>query len=168
MSKRLIQDLHAGISRRDWWAVEASANRLRDDVEQTVAILAGTGVSSLPNDYPLSKLAEDVVAHRSTPQANGALSMEALGILQEECAEVIQAVSKLRRSGPDFRPFGGTATNLDNLASEIMDVLVVLEFCGVTLPGEDYRQKKIEKLRRWSTIIPDQAGIEANKAASLD
>jgi len=58
MSKRLIQDLHAGISRRDWSAVEVAANRLRDDVEKTIAILAGTGIGSLPNDYPLSKLAE--------------------------------------------------------------------------------------------------------------
>lgn len=62
MSKRLIQDIHAGISRRDWRAVETAANRLRDDVEKTVAILAGTGVSSLPNDYPLSKLATDALA----------------------------------------------------------------------------------------------------------
>lgn len=57
MSIRLIQDLHAGISRRDWNAVETAANRLRDEVEKTVAILAGIGVGSLPDDYPLSKLA---------------------------------------------------------------------------------------------------------------
>ncbi|MCW5708698.1 hypothetical protein [Shinella sp.] len=62
MSKRLIQDLHAGISRRDWWAVETAANRLRDDVEKTVDILAGTGVGSLPNDYPLSQLAAEAIA----------------------------------------------------------------------------------------------------------
>lgn len=61
MSKRLIQDLHAGISRRDWSAVEAAANRLRDDVEKTVAILAGPEIGSLPNDYPLPKLARDVM-----------------------------------------------------------------------------------------------------------
>jgi len=56
MSKRLIQDLHAGISRRDWNAVELAANRLRDDVEKTLAILAGTGIGSLPDDYPRSEL----------------------------------------------------------------------------------------------------------------
>ena len=61
MSKRLIQDLQAAISRRDWCAVETSANRLRDDVEKTIAILAGTGIGSLPNDYPLSKLAESAL-----------------------------------------------------------------------------------------------------------
>lgn len=49
-----------------------------------------------------------------------------LGVLQEECAEVIQAVSKVRRSGPDFRPFDGPATNADNLRREVLDVLAVL------------------------------------------
>ena len=57
MSWRLIQDLHAGISRRDWSAVEVAANNLRDEIEKTIAILAGTGIGSVPNDYPLSKLA---------------------------------------------------------------------------------------------------------------
>lgn len=32
MSVRLIQELHAGISRRDWSAVESASNRLRDEV----------------------------------------------------------------------------------------------------------------------------------------
>lgn len=69
MSIRLIQDLHAGISTRDWWAVERAANRLRDEVEQTVAILAGTGISSLPNDYSLSKLATEAIAQSTPSQA---------------------------------------------------------------------------------------------------
>lgn len=63
MSKRLIQDLHAGISRRDWSAVENAANRLRDEVEKTVNILAGVGIVSLPNDYPLSQLASETHRH---------------------------------------------------------------------------------------------------------
>ncbi|MQX90270.1 hypothetical protein [Sinorhizobium meliloti] len=62
MSTRLIQDLHAGISRRDWDAVEVAANRLRDDVEDTRRILAGTGIGSLPNDYPLPRLAADALS----------------------------------------------------------------------------------------------------------
>jgi len=71
MSIRLIQDLHAGISRRDWQSVEAAANRLRDDVEKTVAILAGTGIGSLPNDYPLSKLASDAITPSRQPREGG-------------------------------------------------------------------------------------------------
>lgn len=62
MSTRLIQDLHAGISRRDWSAVEVAANRLRDDIDETRRILAGTGIGSLPNDYPLPRLAADALS----------------------------------------------------------------------------------------------------------
>lgn len=62
MSTRLIQDLHAGISRRDWSSVETAANRLRDEIEKTVALLAGSGIGSLPNDYPISKLAADLLS----------------------------------------------------------------------------------------------------------
>lgn len=62
MSKRLIQDLQAGISRRDWSAVEIAANQLRDDIDLTIEILAKTDSGSLPNDYPLSKLAADMAA----------------------------------------------------------------------------------------------------------
>jgi hypothetical protein len=68
VSIRLIQDLHAGISRRDWSAVETAANRLRDDVEKTFSILAGTGIGSLPNDYPLSKLASDALNPSPQPK----------------------------------------------------------------------------------------------------
>jgi len=71
MSKRLIQDLHAGISRRDWSEVETAANRLRDEVERTVAILAGAGIGSLPNDYPLSKLAADALIPSPVPNVEG-------------------------------------------------------------------------------------------------
>lgn len=81
--------------------------------------------------------------------------MEALGILQEECAEVIQAVSKIRRTGETFRPFGGEKSNLDLLAEEIEDVLILLEICGVPRLGAGYRDAKIAKLRKWSNIVPE-------------
>jgi hypothetical protein len=74
MSIRLIQDLHAGISRRDWHAVETASNRLRDDVEKTVGILAGTSVGSLPNDYPLSQLASEALSPPPQPREVGASS----------------------------------------------------------------------------------------------
>lgn len=78
MSIRLIQDLHAGISRRDWHAVETAANRLRDDVEKTVAILAGTSVGSLPNDYPLSRLASDALTPPPQPREVGSAEITRL------------------------------------------------------------------------------------------
>lgn len=79
MSKRLIQDLHAAISRRGWWAVETAANRLRDEVEKAIDILAGTGKGSLPNDYPLSELAANAVSPKPDPSA---LLLEAASALE--------------------------------------------------------------------------------------
>jgi len=56
-----IQALHAAISRRDWSAVETAANALRDELEATTRILAGTAIGSLPSDYRLSSLAAEAV-----------------------------------------------------------------------------------------------------------
>lgn len=64
MSTSLIQKLHAAISRRDWTATEAAANSLRDDIDATVKVLAGTNIGSMPNDYPISRLASDVESDR--------------------------------------------------------------------------------------------------------
>jgi hypothetical protein len=34
--QRSVQALHAGISRRDWWATETAANELRDQVDDLI------------------------------------------------------------------------------------------------------------------------------------
>lgn len=62
MSVRVIQDLHSGISRRDWKSVELAADRLRDDVNLTISVLAGESIGSLPNDYPLHRIASERVS----------------------------------------------------------------------------------------------------------
>lgn len=54
-------------------------------------------------------------------------AIDLLGVLQEECAEVIKEVSKVRRSGPDFKPFGGTESNQQHLELEVLDVLAIIE-----------------------------------------
>lgn len=64
MSIKLIHELHAAISRRDWTATEAAANSLRDDIDVTVKVLAGPNIGSMPNDYPISRLASDVELDR--------------------------------------------------------------------------------------------------------
>lgn len=52
---------------------------------------------------------------------------EALLIMQEECAEVIQAISKIYRFGSsNFKP-GKNKTNLEHLEDEIGDLLCLLE-----------------------------------------
>jgi NTP pyrophosphatase (non-canonical NTP hydrolase) len=85
---------------------------------------------------------------------------EVMDILQEECAEVIQAVSKISRFGIDnFKP-GKPKTNREHLEEEIGDVLamidIMLEKNVVSLAHlEAAKTAKIEKLKRWSNIFID-------------
>ena len=81
--------------------------------------------------------------------------MEALLILQEECGELTQAISKCFRFGKDGE-WNGT-TNHQRLESEIGDVLamidVLVERCYISDSNiNEARQKKKEKLKQWSNI----------------
>lgn len=82
---------------------------------------------------------------------------EVLDILQEECAEVIQAVSKISRFGLDnFKP-GKPKTNRAHLEEELGDMLAMLDILLekeiITQSAlEAAKQAKIEKLKTWSTI----------------
>lgn len=60
--------------------------------------------------------------------------MELLGILQEECAEVIQIISKIRRFGIDsYNPTEDpNVTNMDLLNLEIADVQALVEMIKET------------------------------------
>ena len=80
-----------------------------------------------------------------------------MDILQEECAEVIQAVSKISRFGIDnFKP-GKSVTNREHLEEELGDVLamidILLEKKLISLDKlEIAKSAKIEKLKKWSNI----------------
>ena len=82
---------------------------------------------------------------------------EVMDILQEECAEVIQAVSKISRFGIDnFKP-GKPKTNREHLEEELGDMLamidIMLEFSVVSIDNlETAKKAKIEKLKQWSNI----------------
>ncbi len=83
---------------------------------------------------------------------------EILNILQEECAEVIQAVSKCDRFGIDnFKP-GKPKTNREHLAEELGDLQAMIDLC-ITYDLVDSEQvsiaadNKIAKLKKWSTIF---------------
>lgn len=83
---------------------------------------------------------------------------EVLLILQEECAEVTQAVSKCFRFGPDQMKPGKERTNLNMLEEEIGDLLAMVELLtdlniGVTTEGlEQAKRNKFEKLKIWSDL----------------
>ena len=82
---------------------------------------------------------------------------EVMNILSEECAEVIQAISKCHRFGLDnFKP-GKPLTNAQHLEGEIGDLLAMVDLLKsnniVTQQGLDAaKTAKIEKLKKWSNI----------------
>ena len=91
----------------------------------------------------------------ATPQAN-----EVMDILQEEAAEVIQGVSKIRRFGPNNHKSGESQTNLEHLEEELGDMLamidIMLEMDMVSMGNiEIAKQAKIDKLKKWSNIFKD-------------
>mgnify|MGYP003342936609 CR=1 FL=1 len=79
--------------------------------------------------------------------------MEALLILQEECGEVTQAISKCFRFGKE--DIWNNATNKERLESEIGDVLamidVLVENCYISDSSINAARKaKREKLKIWT------------------
>ena len=78
---------------------------------------------------------------------------EILSILQEECAEVIQAISKVKRFG--------TKNNIDQLALEIGDMLYLTDLARIqfneliNFDHTEHRRMKFNKLRKYSNIFKD-------------
>lgn len=82
---------------------------------------------------------------------------EVLDILQEECAEVIQAVSKCYRFGLDNVKPGKPKTNREHLAEELGDLQAMIDLCILfDLVGSEQvsiaADNKIAKLKKWSNI----------------
>lgn len=83
---------------------------------------------------------------------------EILGILQEECAEVIVAASKLIRFGKENRPDGGVP-NTEELGLEVGDLLHMMERASRLglLPGGAVaagKMRKAERLRHYLQTEP--------------
>ena len=82
---------------------------------------------------------------------------ELLDILQEECAEVIQAISKCRRFGMENEYIKGTGTQREHLVQELGDVRLLIELLHANqlYTEEEIRaaeRNKQIKLSKWSTI----------------
>ena len=85
---------------------------------------------------------------------------EAVGILQEECAEVIVEVSKCRRFGIDSQHYKTGLPHSTMLENEIGDVLAMVDILVEqnVLSWErleQAKQAKKDKLRLWSKIYED-------------
>jgi NTP pyrophosphatase (non-canonical NTP hydrolase) len=86
---------------------------------------------------------------------------EVMDILQEECAEVIQMISKIRRFGLDKIHLKNGGTNRFLLNEELGDLLAMIDllqsFNIVTAEGlMSAKLAKIEKLKKWSTIYDQE------------
>ena len=84
-------------------------------------------------------------------------SQEIMSILQEECSEVIQAVSKINRFGIDNYKPGKPKTNREHLEEELGDLLAMIELLEndglISRPNmEIAKNAKFEKLKKWSNI----------------
>ena len=80
-----------------------------------------------------------------------------MNILSEECAEVIQAVSKINRFGMDNYKPGKPKTNREHLEEELGDLMAMIDILQemdvVSYANiERAAEAKHEKLKQWSTI----------------
>jgi NTP pyrophosphatase (non-canonical NTP hydrolase) len=85
---------------------------------------------------------------------------EVLLIAQEECAEVIQAISKCFRFGLDNIKPGKPKTNREHLEEEIGGVMAMIYMCydlKIIDPVKvrEAQENKIEKLKQWSTLFDE-------------
>ena len=85
---------------------------------------------------------------------------EAMDILQEECGEVIVAVSKISRFGLDNLKPGKSKTNREHLEEELGDLYAMIEILQemdvVSWTNiEKASVAKREKLKQWSNIFTD-------------
>jgi NTP pyrophosphatase (non-canonical NTP hydrolase) len=83
---------------------------------------------------------------------------EILLITQEECAEVIQAISKISRFGLDAKHPDRVETNREHLEEEVGDLLAMIDLLIInSVVSEDNlnaaRRKKFAKLRQWSNVM---------------
>jgi len=86
---------------------------------------------------------------------------EVMNILSEECAEVIQAISKVHRFGIDNLKPGKPKTNGEHLEEELGDLLAMVDILtdmGVVSTNslELAKTAKIEKLKKWSNIFAEE------------
>lgn len=86
---------------------------------------------------------------------------EALGILQEECAEVIVEVSKCRRFGINSLHYVKNIPHRDMLEQEVGDVLAMVD---ILVEQNILDRKKLEhailakkeKLKQWSDLFEEK------------
>jgi NTP pyrophosphatase (non-canonical NTP hydrolase) len=83
---------------------------------------------------------------------------EIMSILQEESAEVIQAVSKIFRFGYDSTHPETSQNNREHLAEEVGDLIAMIQLLieNEIIDWRDVeiaKDRKFEKLQKWSNVM---------------
>lgn len=71
-----------------------------------------------------------------------------LAIVQEECAELIQAISKLNRAGSSDHPGRTAKAAMNNLMEEAADVQIMLDQIRIMYPSHAYDTIRTQKIAR--------------------
>lgn len=87
---------------------------------------------------------------------------EIMDILQEECGELIVAISKVRRFGL-YNMYKEGGTQKEHLIQEAGDVLLLIDLLkkeGIFTDHEleKAKERKLEKLKVWSNIFETNGG----------
>lgn len=71
-----------------------------------------------------------------------------LAVAQEECAELIQAISKLNRAGSSDHPGRTAKAAMNNLMEETADVGIMLDQIRIMFPSKAYDAIRAQKIAR--------------------
>lgn len=71
-----------------------------------------------------------------------------LAVAQEECAELIQAISKLNRAGSSDHPGRTAKAALNHLMEETADVQIMLDQIRIMYPSKAYDTIRAQKIAR--------------------
>ena len=81
---------------------------------------------------------------------------EALTILMEECAELIQATSKVLRFGPDAQSANGANSLSELQTQELADLFAIIriaeEHGAICCPDEQQIQNSMIRKRKYSSL----------------
>lgn len=91
-----------------------------------------------------------------------------LAVAQEECAELIQAISKLNRAGNSDHPGRTAKAAMNNLMEEAADVGIMLDQIRIMLPSKAYDTIRAQKIARLEKRINQKRSSRKKAEADKD
>ena len=91
-----------------------------------------------------------------------------LAMVQEECAELIQAISKLNRAGNSDHPGRTAKAAMNNLMEEAADVGIMLDQIRLMYPSHAYDTIRAQKIARLEKRINQKRSSRKKAEAAAD